>query len=141
MKRFLITNPRYTGEASLLYNGAGVLLAIDCSQCNMNAETISHFKRAAPALESELAAAFVHPTVVVQSDIVITFDMWWKKYGMKVNKDRCEGLFNRLSKTEKIEAYYKLDKYHSFLRKKPDRDKLHPDTYLRSKAWLNDYKL
>lgn len=140
MQRFLITSPRYTGEAVLLYNGNGLLQKIDCSMTDMNAETITHFKRAAPALVKDLEAAFNAPTVIVASEIIITFEQFWKKYDHKFNKDRCEKLWDKLSKTDKVVAYYELDKYHKFLRKNPTQFKLHPDTYLRNKAWLNDYR-
>ncbi len=140
MRRFLITSPRYNGEAVLIYNGEGLLQKIDCGQTDMDAETITHFKRAAPALFSNLQSAFTHPTVLVESEIIITFEMFWKKYDHKFNKERCEKLWNRMSKTDKILAYYGLDKYHRYLKKNPEQFKLHPDTYLRNKAWLNDYK-
>lgn len=140
MRRFLITNPRYTGEAVLLYNTDDVLQRIDISMTDMSPETIAHFKRAVPVQLSGLEAAFKAPTVVVESEVVITFEQFWKKYDHKFNKDRCEKLWDKMSKTDKIRAYYELDRYHKFLRKNPEHFKLHPDTYLRNKAWLNDYK-
>lgn len=140
MRRFLITSPRYTGEAVLLYNSIGMLQSIELGQTTMDAETISHFKRAVPVMVGGLQEAFTGTTVVVESAIVITFEQFWKKYDHKFNKDRAEKLWNRLSKTDMIEAYYGLDKYHKFLRKNSERIKLHPDTYLRNKAWLNDYR-
>lgn len=139
MQRFLITSPRYTGEAILLYNGEGLLQKIDCTQTDMDAQTITHFKRAAPVTVDGLQAAFNAPTVIVESEIVITFENFWKKYDHKFNRDRCEKLWDKLSKTDKVLAYFGLDKYHKYLRKNPLQIKLHPDTYLRNKAWLNAY--
>ncbi len=140
MKRFLITSPRYEGEAVLYFNADGLLQKIDCSFTNMDAATIGHFKKAAPVNMDDLTKAFLHPTIVVESEYQISFDMFWKKYDHKFNRPRAEQLYNRLSKTEKVLAYFGLDKYHKYLRKNPLQAKLHPDTYLRNKAWLNDYK-
>lgn len=140
MKRFLLTNPRYTGEAVLLYNEHGHLQRIDYSQTNMTLGMIAAFKMSVPPHVDHLSESFTAETIIVESDIVITFEQFWKKYDHKYNKDRCEQLWNRLSKTHKILAFTNLDRYHKFLRKNPGHLKLHPDTYLRSKAWENDYK-
>ena len=140
MKRYLITSPRYSGEAELIFNPDGQLAIIDCSQTNMGPHVMAHFKRAVPVSENELKQAFTAEVVIVQSEYQITFDMFWKKYDHKFNKDRCEQLWNRLSQSIKIAAYFGLDKYHRYLRKNSTQIKMHPDTYLRNKAWLNDYK-
>lgn len=139
MKRFHLTNPRYTGEAILIYNN-GLLQRIDYSQTNMTLGMISAFKMSVPAHIDQLSESFTSETIIVESEIVITFEMFWKKYDHKYNKDRCEQLWNRLSKTNMILAYTNLDRYHKFLRKNPTHLKLHPDTYLRNRAWENDYK-
>jgi hypothetical protein len=138
MKRYLITSPRFTGEAELIYSN-GVLKKIDCTATDMQASIIHHFKSAVPAFEDNIAHAFQAPTIVVASEIEIHFNEFWIKYDLKFNKDRCEKLWNRLSKSEKVTAFFELDKYLHFLRKNPTRFKMHPDTYLRNKAWENDY--
>ena len=140
MKRYLITNPRYNGEAMLLYNPDGLLQKIDLSQTDMSAITITAFKKSVPAVSTELQTAFSEETVIVESDVVITFEQFWAKYDHKFNKTRCNQLWDRLNKTDKILAFFALDKYNKYLRKHPTQAKLHPDTYIRNKAWLNDYK-
>lgn len=140
MKRFLITNPRFDGEAVLLYNEAGLLVKIDCTQTNMDAATMKHFKAAAPVQVMNLKEAFSNETVVAESSIEITFEQFWQKYDHKFNRLRCENLWQRMSKSDKLKAYFELDKYNRYLQRHEGQAKLHPDTYLRSKAWLNDYK-
>lgn len=140
MKRYLITSPRYTGEAELVYNTKGELIIIDCSQTDMHPGVMFHFKKAAPVLESELQKAFSSEVIIIESEYVVTFEMFWKKYNHKFNKDRCEGLWNKLSKSNQITAFFGLDKYLKFRRKNPEHYIMHPDTWLRSKGWGNDYK-
>lgn len=140
MKRFLITSPKYTGEAELIYNSDGILKKIDCGATDMDARLMHHFKTSVPVNMQGIATAFSPLTVVVESDIVIHFNEFWLKYNHKFNKERCEKLWERLSKTDKIRAFYDLDKYHKYLRKNETQFKMHPDTYLRNKAWMNDYR-
>lgn len=139
MKRYLITNPRYSGEAMILYNEAGLLQKIDIGQTDMDAVTIASFKKAVPVSSNDLETAFGKQTVIVESEITISFEQFWKKYDYKFHKDRAELLYTRLSKTNQILAYYAIDKYNKYLRKKDSQSKLHPDTYIRNKAWLNEY--
>lgn len=139
MKQFLITNAAFTGEAVAIYNNDGLLIKFDVSDTNMNAAFVSHFKKAVPACQADLRAAFKPDTVIVENEVVVLFEQFWLKYDHKYNKDRSAALWERLSKTEKILAYYGLPKYFKHLRKHPTQAKLHPDTYLRNKAWLNEY--
>ena len=140
MKRYLITNPRYNGEAMLLYNPDGLLQKIDLSQTDMNAITITAFKKSVPAASTELQTAFSAETIIVESEVGILLEQFWVKYDHKFNKPRFTQLWERLSKTDKILAFFAIDKYNKYLRKHPTQAKLHPDTYIRNKAWLNDYK-
>ena len=140
MKKYLITNPRFTGEAIIYYNETGLLEMVDLKETDMDYNTRNHFKNSLPVLEANLSTSFSASTIVVQSDIVITFEQFWKKYDYKFHKDRAEQLWGRLSKSNQVLAYYAVDKYAKFLRKNPTQSKLHPDTFLRNKAWLNDYK-
>lgn len=140
MKQFLITNPRYTGEAILLYNESGVLFRIDTGETDMQPDVIAHFKYKVPVLVDGLKTAFSAETNVVEKALVVSFEAFWKKYDHKFNRDRCEALWKRMSKSDQVLSYYKLDLYHRYLRKNATQIKMHPDTYLRNKAWLNDYR-
>lgn len=140
MKRFLITNPRFDGEAVLLYNEAGMLVKIDCTHTNMDAATMKHFKAAAPVSVMNLKEGFSNETVIAESSIEITFEQFWQKYDHKFNRQRAEKLWERLSKSDRLKAYFEMDKYNRYLQKNDTQAKLHPDTYLRNKAWLNNYK-
>ncbi|MEQ1554088.1 MAG: hypothetical protein ABL929_07915 [Ferruginibacter sp.] len=140
MKRYLITNARYEGEVVLVYNTDGILQKIDFANTNMTVAAIAKFKDYIPAQECDLKKAFSSETIIVKNDFVILFETFWQKYNHKFNKDRCEKLWQKMSNADKVLAYFGLDKYHRFLRKNVGHLKLHPDTYLRNRAWENDYK-
>ena len=140
MKKYLLTSEAYTGEAELTYSNENVLQIIDCSNTNMTPKMVDYFKRQSPVFDENIKQYFSAKTVIVESEILISFDQFWIKYDYKVHKERAAQLFERLSKTNKVLAYYGLDAYHKYLRFKPGQDKQHPDTYLRTKGWLNEYK-
>jgi len=140
MKKYLLTSPAYTGEAELTYNNENVLQIIDCSNTNMTVVMIDFFKKQAPVIDENIKGCFSNKTVIVSTEININFEQFWIKYDYKVHKERAAQLFERLSKTNKVLAFYGLDAYHKMLRFKPGQDKQHPDTYLRTKGWLNEYK-
>jgi hypothetical protein len=140
MKQFLITNPRYTGEAIAVYNDKGLLQKLDVSQTDMQPPAIDAFKKQVPVFAENLSKSFGPQTIIVGNDILISFMEFWEKYDHKFKKERAEQVWDRLSKSDRALAFDRLDKYHKHLRKIPDQAKLYPDTYLRSKAWLNDYK-
>ena len=117
-----------------------MLQVIDCSQTSMNDKMIVYFKNQAPVFKAGLQTSFSPTTIIVESEMAISFEMFWKKYDHKFHKERSEKIWDRLSKTNKILAFYGLDKYHKYLHKNSTQAKMHPDTYLRSHAWLNDYK-
>ncbi len=139
MKRYLITNPRFNGEVVAIFND-GVLQKLDFAATSMKAPAISVFKNSMPVFEVELQKKFGADTNIIESDFNITFQQFWKKYDHKFNANRCEALWDKMSKADKILAYFGLDKYHRYLYKNIGMIKLHPDTYLRNKAWLNEYK-
>src|SRR4051812_23885386 len=105
MQRFIITNPsKFTGQAELIYNAAGVLCKIDCTDTNMDADTIGAFKRACSPRVETLYSVFGESTQILKADIVIAFEMFWKKYCKKINKIRTLSLWNKLSQTDQVLA-------------------------------------
>lgn len=140
MNRYIITSPRFTGHAELIYDQTGKLIKIDCSLANMEPAIMKHFKSAVPVEEFNLKHSFTSETTIVHSKYRVTFEEFWKKYNYKFNRLRTEKLWNGLSGNDQVNAFFELDKYHRFLSKNPGHFKLHPDTYLRNRSWENEYK-
>lgn len=141
MKRFLISSPKFTGEAELFYNTDGILCKIDCTETSMDENTITRFKNSVPAGLSKLQESFSPTTVIVEADFEVTFDMFWKKYDKKINKSRCIMLWCKLSKSMQVLAFYGITPYYKFLKKEGEwRKPVDPENYLRNKYWENEYK-
>ena len=138
MRRFLITSPKFTGTAELFFND--VLCKIDCTQTNMSAEVMLHFKRSVPVYTDGLATSFSNETTIIEADFEVSFDMFWKKYNKKINKIRAMKVWEKMDKSMQVKAYFGVDSYHKFLKQKEQwRSKADPETYLRNQYWENEY--
>lgn len=139
MRRFLITSPKFTGQAEVIYNAASVLCKIDCTDTDMNAVTIKHFKAAVGA-EIASIGALLPNCIIVEAEYEVSFEMFFDKYKKKLNKARCILLWSKMSKTMQVQAYHGIDAYEKYLKKEHWMSKAHPETYLRNKYWENEYK-
>jgi hypothetical protein len=139
MRRFLITSPKYHGQAEVIYNDAEVLCKIDCTDTDMNAGIIHHFKNAVGPTVDTIGKQ-LPSCIIVEADFEVTFDMFWKKYNKKINKSRCILLWGKLNKAQQVQAYFGIDPYDKFLKKEHWRTKADPETYLRNQYWENEYR-
>ena len=140
MRRFVITSPKYTGQAEVVYNAIGVLDKIDVSATNMNAPTVDAFKRCVSPLVETLSERFTADTIIIEADFEVSFEMFWKKYNKKINKFRCIKIWDKMEKTMQVKAYFGIDAYHKYLKHESWRSKADPETYLRNQYWDNEYK-
>jgi hypothetical protein len=67
------------------------------------------------------------------------YDMFWKAYNKKINNKRCIQLWNKMSKTKQVKAYYGITQYDKFLSKEDWRTKADPETYLRNEMFYNEW--
>ncbi len=139
MQLFKITNPNFTGEIEVLYNGK--LVKFDCTNAQIDEETISAFKRAIPTninvfIKGEWCSKY---TTVVEAEYIVSFDMFWRAYDKKINKARAMPIFEKLTKTEQVKAYMGIKAYDKYLTKEKWRTKADPENYLRNKTWENEY--
>lgn len=140
MKRFLITSPKFSGQAEVIYSDEGLLSRLDCQDTNMPPPLIAHFKSTVPVFLQDLAKSFSASTIIVEAEYEITFDMFWKKYNKKINKSRCTLLWGKMNKALQVQAYFGIDGYDKYLLKEGWRSKADPETYLRNKYWENEYR-
>lgn len=140
MKRYLIQSPRYTGSVEVMYNN-GILTTIDFSNTNIvKPAMIDAFKKQVASEEQYLTSSFVTDVSIIAADVEITFKMFWDKYNHKINKLRATKLWERMPLAEQVAAYCGIQKYFAYLKKVDWRGLQDPDTYLRNKTWLNEYR-
>jgi hypothetical protein len=111
-------------------------------QAEMDAEIVLRFKDAIPVTVETLMTgnAFSKATTIVEADFTITFEMFWQRYDKKINRKRCEPLWNKLSKTKQVTAWAGIEAYNKFLQGNSWRVKADPETYLRNEMFENEWK-
>lgn len=143
MRLFKITSPNWKGEVELVYNEAGKLVRMSFEGCEIERHeaVVEKFKMVVPVRVDTLEASFASTSaVVVEAGFSVSFDMFWDKYNLKLNRIRCEKLWDKMSKTDQVKAFYGVDAYDKFLKVEKWLSKANPDTYLRDKRWTDEYK-
>jgi hypothetical protein len=140
MQRFLITNTdKFTGQAELVFNDKGTLCIIDCSDTDMDTDTIRHFKNVAPVTVTDLPAAFKTPTIIVEAGFDITFDRFYKDYPIKRNRYKAEKAWAKLNDTDRIKAWHSISSYKKYLSKKNWLSAMLADSYLNRKEFETEW--
>lgn len=147
MKKVLITSS-FTGTVEVIYGEAGIgmeaeppLLSVEFGGAVLNDRQRGYLMAHIPvrygAGFEQCFDAGKFRFVVQEHDIV--FDDFWEKYGKKINKVRCEPLWNKLTANERVMAFNALWSYDRFLMQNNWRTKADPETYLKKKMWLNEW--
>lgn len=141
MRRFLITSPKYNGQAELVYNEKDTLCMIDCTKTDMDENVITAFKRAVPSTVQQLQAGsgFSADTTVVESDFVVSFKRFYDEYPLKRNRYKAEQVFAKLSKTDQVRAFYSLHHYKKYLGRNSWLQPMIADNYLRNKHFETEW--
>lgn len=139
MKRYHITSDKFAGYVELTYN-EGTLAYINFVNAEMTMEIAKMFLRATSWRQENVAGGFSDNTRIVESDVEITFDMFWKQYAKKINKARAIKLWDKLSVSDRAGAYVGIRLYNKYLFANKWRTKADPETYLRNRYWENEYE-
>ena len=141
MRTFHITSARFTGHVELLYNAEETLVKIDFSNAQLKLKQMQVFLQKLPLAICTIEQFVTElPVTIVEADYCVTFDMFWQAYDKKINKKRCEPLFNKLNKARQIAALNGIKQYDRFLKAEGWRKKADPENYLRNEMWENDWK-
>lgn len=145
MKRFLITNPRFTGEAEIIYNENALLMVIDISNTSMGENMIANFKRAVPAHCSpeNLAAAFTGETTIVAADLEITWEMFYGDWPYKRNAHVARKLWDKMNSSDQAIAWHNKKDYIGYCKRQQAKYEYQPmmaDSYLRKREFETDWK-
>jgi hypothetical protein len=142
MRRFIITSPKFAGQAELVYNEKETLIMIDCTRAGMDEVTIAAFKRAVPVTISTLAgpaSGFSSGTLIVEADFVVSFKRFYDEYPLKRNRYKVEQVWNKLNKPDQVKAFYSLHFYKKYLSKNNWLQPMIGDRYLRNKEYETEW--
>lgn len=143
MKKIIATSAGFEGEVHIVYdNDDGMLMTVDFAHALLNAKQVQYFMEKTPVYYAGkiLAQQFSSKLTLVEESISITFSMFWLKYARKINKARCERIWDKLSKSDRVKAYYGIFPYDRHLQSNSWKSKADPETYLKNKYWENEWR-
>jgi hypothetical protein len=140
MTKLEISAPFFTGAAVLVYNADKLLTSIDLSTTNLTEKQRTNFKNLVPIQLDDVLLAFKNKADVVQVAYTISFEEFWNAYGKKINRKRCEPLWNKLSHSQQLFCVQGIRPYDAFLKRESWRTKADPENYLRNQMWDNEWQ-
>ncbi len=142
MRRFLINNPKFTGQAEIWYNERDTLCKIDCTGTDMDQMTISHFKHALPSTVQGLlqGKGFTQDTTIVEAGYEVTFEQFYADYPLKRNRFKAEEVFKRMNKVEQAKAFNSLHFYKGYCTRNSSwYTPMIADKYLRNREYETEW--
>lgn len=137
MKTFIITGT-FEGQIELQFNTDGWLVLFDARNAQLNEEQRKWFSLRVPIHFDKLDIIVkIEMLNVVEQHREITFEDFYKEYGLKVGITKATNAWKRLSKADQMNAYMYLPKYRTWLNQNAWCAKMHPATYLNQKRWLD----
>ena len=98
MKKLIGTSGRFEGEIVLLYNDDRQLVCIDLAHATLEPEQVNWLKQRTPVVfDNNFLQHFgVDNVQFTEESFKVTFEMFWEKYNKKINRKRCERVWDRL---------------------------------------------
>ena len=137
MKKYILTTPKYTGQAIFGYDENGHLVFY--SNEIPDKAVIVWMKRYLPLDEVALAdfKTKIRATIVeVPEDL--SFDRFWNLYDKKINRLRAEPLFEKLNAAGKLQAIVRIKAYKEYCHY-THRGVADPEKYLRERFFDTDW--
>lgn len=132
--RYLITGTRSPGRVVLGYDTNGMLCEVQVEE--MPNETAQEWPfRHAPMREADVKTVFKAAHLKFEV-LNVTFDEFWKRYGVKEGKKDALKAWERMSEASRQLAYSYIERYRGNCHR--DRKIMqYPATYLRAERWLD----
>lgn len=74
---------------------------------------------------------------VIEIEPDLSFDRFWKEYGVKDKKKRAQALWDKMSQANRIKAFNYIRRYRSKCKLDNIR-MMNPDTYLNQERWTDE---
>lgn len=142
MRKFNITNPKFTGHIEVLYNKSEQLVQFNTQHATIADDVLKHFKMVLPVQLQQFinGQAFSSETIIVEDVMDVSFDDFYEQYPYKRNPHTAKDVWARLTVAERIQAYYAAIDYKAYCRKHEWYTPKIAEGWLRKKEFLNDWK-
>jgi hypothetical protein len=132
MKKYEIRDEAFDGKVSAVYNENGLLWYLNFEDAQMSEENMQLCKEHIPANEANMVTFIkTSGSDVIEVSIRVTFEQWFKLFGMARNRERALKHWDKMPQTTRVIAYYNTKKYLKYCHRNAHwYNKMYPDTFL-----------
>ena len=135
--KYILTSKQFKGEMVFIFNSRNRLVFFDL-RAELSEEQHDFFMTWLPKTISGLDKFRTPTSTIKQVEPDLSFESFWSEYNYKEGtKKRAEGLWNRLSRINRILAIEFIRVYDGKLAQ-AGTAKLYPETYLFNQRWLTN---
>lgn len=143
MKRYLLSSPKFTGSAALVYL-EGVLCILDVSNTDMQADHRSWLFSKAPLLEADLQVfvSAMKSATLVQEDYEVTLEDFTREYPYKRNTHLLPDIWKKLDSMERVKCWQAAKEYRRYCERNAHwyKPKI-AAAWIKNKEYLNDWRM
>lgn len=137
MKIYETYSEAFGSDIRLTYNNNGVLIRYEVIDEDLAAtQSLSLFAKIIINEGEFLRLAKEYGLKFKEKDREITFEMFYERYGYKVDKTLALAEWNKLLKQEQLAAYDHIPKYYAQLKLNGGLGRKYPVRYLKHKPWV-----
>jgi len=135
----LLVSSKFDGEIELKYNENGVLEKFE-NRAKLDTEMIKWFFKYFPLTTGVLSWLIENTKTLRIKDVPIdiTFASFWERYNRKINRKRCEPLYDKLDEGEKVKCIMAIKQYDFFVQLH-SRAKMDPENWLKRYGWETEW--
>lgn len=140
MKRYIYSSELFEGELEFRYNDDNALCFFEV-RAEIELVRLASILHYIPHFSYDIPE-FIKKGTGTMTEIIeeVTFDMFWNEYAKKVNRMRCEKLWDKMSEANQRLAFKSIKSYNRCI-ERTNRFKQDPDTYLRNMSYQTNWNL
>jgi hypothetical protein len=136
--KYSLTSPAFSGEVFFEFDlTTGNLLVVDVQAELSRTQHIYLFSKLPQHIAEldSLKTGSGSAAKITKIKIEVTFDDFWKRYGLKDDKKVAQRRWSGLTVADRIKAFNYITRYEKILADNPTRQKMLPSTYLNKERW------
>jgi hypothetical protein len=141
MRHFILTSTNFTGQVEYKFSDDSYLISFKY-EANMTDQQRVQLLKLMPltvrGFEDLVAAGKTLKVEEVQQSL--DFDAFWNAYDKKINRKRCQPLWDKLSNADKLRCLHSIPPYKRYLHRTNFRAQKDPDGYLRDRLFETEWK-
>lgn len=139
MTKYSLTSVAFDGEVIFTFNDSGLLESFDTAGADLSETQQVWILKQLPRELAEIKRVIGTSDSAKLTELKqeITFDMFWIRFDEKIRSSKKKSLakWNRLSKTDRVKAFYFISKYEMSI---PNGvAKKYAESYLNAELWNN----